>query len=74
MSTLKQYLTSRQSGYLTFRYSGLLRTTIPIDLIEAVVERADGTCKISLTTGQDHVSADTYTQIINRIYDHQTKE
>lgn len=60
--------------YLTFRHSGLLRTMVPIDLIESVVERIDGTCKITLTTGQDHVSADLYTQIINRIYDHQTEE
>lgn len=72
MSTWKTETHTRR--YLTFRHSGLLRTTIPIDLIESAIERADGTCKITLTNGQDHTSADTYTQIINRIYDHKTQE
>lgn len=40
--------------YLTFRHSGLLRTTIPVDLIESVVERPDRTCRITLVSGRMH--------------------
>ncbi len=62
---------------LTFRHSGLLRTTVPVDLIESVSERSDGTCRITLVSGRMHdtdgpATFDEITNAIAPTHEHQT--